>query len=234
MSREQGDREQQLGDEITVSNGVMSHAASRKSTTFGKVAEAAAKLEPPTEVKLKDPKDWKIAGKALKRLDTPDKTTGKMTYGIDIKLPGMLNAAMRLNIPTVFVSGGPMEAGKTVASGPVAEHPHPRPELRREGLAREVVRLVQEARKNDGDPGTVLARRLSNAEYDYTIRDLTGVDIRPAQEFPVDPANQAGFDKQFGDFRDRSGDLRLHRHAVARLDPAAPVAGLTAPAERVP
>lgn len=51
-----------------------------------------------------------------------------------------------------------------------------------------------EARKNDGDPGIVLARRLSNAEYNYTIRDLTGVDIRPTREFPVDPANTAGFD----------------------------------------
>jgi hypothetical protein len=53
---------------------------------------------------------------------------------------------------------------------------------------------ASEARKNAGDPGPVLARRLSNAEYDYTIRDLTGVDIRPAHEFPVDPANTAGFD----------------------------------------
>lgn len=51
-----------------------------------------------------------------------------------------------------------------------------------------------EARKNAGDPGLVLARRLSNAEYNYTIRDLTGVDLRPAREFPVDPANPAGFD----------------------------------------
>jgi len=51
-----------------------------------------------------------------------------------------------------------------------------------------------EARQHDGDPGVVLARRLSNAEYNYTIRDLTGIDMRPAQEFPVDPANQAGFD----------------------------------------
>ena len=50
------------------------------------------------------------------------------------------------------------------------------------------------ARRNDGDPGVVLARRLSNAEYNYTIHDLTGVDIRPAKEFPVDPANLAGFD----------------------------------------
>ena len=51
-----------------------------------------------------------------------------------------------------------------------------------------------EAQKNAGDPGPVLARRLSNAEYDYTLRDLTGVDLRPTREFPVDPANQAGFD----------------------------------------
>jgi len=51
-----------------------------------------------------------------------------------------------------------------------------------------------ERRRNAGDPGVVLARRLSNSEYNYTIRDLTGVDIRPAREFPVDPANTAGFD----------------------------------------
>uniref|UniRef100_Q029N9 Cytochrome c domain-containing protein n=1 Tax=Solibacter usitatus (strain Ellin6076) TaxID=234267 RepID=Q029N9_SOLUE len=51
-----------------------------------------------------------------------------------------------------------------------------------------------EARKHAGDPGLVLARRLSNAEYNYTIRDLTGVDMRPTREFPVDPANTAGFD----------------------------------------
>jgi hypothetical protein len=51
-----------------------------------------------------------------------------------------------------------------------------------------------ESQKNAGDPGPVPARRLSNAEYDYTIRDLTGQDLRPTKEFPVDPANQEGFD----------------------------------------
>lgn len=51
-----------------------------------------------------------------------------------------------------------------------------------------------EATRNAGDPGPVLARRLSNAEYNYSIRDLTGVDIRPTATFPVDPANEAGFD----------------------------------------
>jgi hypothetical protein len=53
---------------------------------------------------------------------------------------------------------------------------------------------VDEAKRTAGDPGPILARRLSNAEYDNTVRDLTGVDIRPTQEFPVDPANEAGFD----------------------------------------
>ncbi len=57
----------------------------------------------------------------------------------------------------------------------------------------EALRLA-EAKRRAGDPGLVLARRLSNAEFDYTIRDLTGVDLRPAKEFPVDPANEAGFD----------------------------------------
>ncbi|MGY2883729.1 isoquinoline 1-oxidoreductase beta subunit [Bradyrhizobium sp. USDA 4524] len=81
--------------ECKVSNGVITHTPSGKTTTYGKVAEAAAKLEPPADVKLKDPKDWTIAGKGLKRLDTVDKTTGKMVYGIDVKLPGMLNAAIK-------------------------------------------------------------------------------------------------------------------------------------------
>jgi isoquinoline 1-oxidoreductase beta subunit len=81
--------------ECTVAKGVITHKASGKTTTYGEVAEAAAKLTPPSEVKLKDPKDWTIAGKGLLRLDTADKTTGTMVYGIDIKLPGMLNAAIK-------------------------------------------------------------------------------------------------------------------------------------------
>jgi isoquinoline 1-oxidoreductase subunit beta len=81
--------------ECTASNSVITHSPSGRTTTFGKVAEAAAKLEPPAEIKLKDPKDWKIAGKPLQRLDTADKINGKMIYGIDVKLPGMLNAAIK-------------------------------------------------------------------------------------------------------------------------------------------
>ena len=81
--------------EVSAASGVLTHRPSGRTTTYGKVAAAAAKLEPPKEVKLKDPKDWKIAGKPLKRLDTPDKVTGKQVYGADLKLPGMLNAAIK-------------------------------------------------------------------------------------------------------------------------------------------
>jgi isoquinoline 1-oxidoreductase beta subunit len=81
--------------ECAAESGVISHKASGRSIRYGQVAEAAAKLEPPKEVKLKDPKDWKIAGKPLLRLDTADKLTGKQVYGADIRLAGMLNAAIK-------------------------------------------------------------------------------------------------------------------------------------------
>jgi isoquinoline 1-oxidoreductase beta subunit len=81
--------------ECTVSNSVITHKASGRKTTYGKVAEAAAKLEQPKDVKLKDPKEWKVIGKPLARLDTADKVTGKQVYGFDLKLPGMLNAAIK-------------------------------------------------------------------------------------------------------------------------------------------
>jgi isoquinoline 1-oxidoreductase subunit beta len=81
--------------ECSAAKSVITHTPSGKTTTYGKVAEAAAILPPPTDVKLKDPKDWKLIGKGLKRLDTPDKVTGATVYGIDVKLPGMLNAAIK-------------------------------------------------------------------------------------------------------------------------------------------
>ena len=61
--------------ELTVSNGVITHAATGRKTTYGKVAAAAAKVTPPDpkSIKLKDPKEWKVAGKPMKRLDTAEK-----------------------------------------------------------------------------------------------------------------------------------------------------------------
>jgi isoquinoline 1-oxidoreductase beta subunit len=82
-------------NECTAANSVVTHTPSSRKLGYGHLAAAAAKLEPPKEVKLKDPKDWKIAGKPLKRLDTLDKLTGATTYGIDVRLPGMLTAAIK-------------------------------------------------------------------------------------------------------------------------------------------
>lgn len=72
--------------------------------------------------------------------------------------------------------------------------PQPSPKSRRQVAGWIEALRADVARRNAGDPGAVLLHRLSNAEYNYTIRDLTGVDIRPTREFPVDPANPAGFD----------------------------------------
>ncbi|MGD1071322.1 MAG: DUF1592 domain-containing protein [Bryobacteraceae bacterium] len=77
---------------------------------------------------------------------------------------------------------------------PPKQAPQPPAEARRQVVEWIQSVRAEEIRRNAGDPGPVLNRRLSNAEYNNTIRDLTGVDLRPAKEFPVDPANQAGFD----------------------------------------
>ena len=69
-------------------------------------------------------------------------------------------------------------------------------------------------RKSEGDPGLVLARRLSNAEYNYTIRDLTGQDLEPTREFPVDPANPAGFDNSGESLTMSSGLLNKYLQAA--------------------
>jgi isoquinoline 1-oxidoreductase subunit beta len=80
--------------ECDATNGVITHQPSGRSVSYGKVADAASKLTPPSDVVLKSAKDWKIVGKPLKRLDTAAKLVGKTTYGIDVRLPGMLYAAI--------------------------------------------------------------------------------------------------------------------------------------------
>ena len=91
--------------ECSASDGIVKHS-SGKTLSYGKLAAAAAKLEPPKEVKLKDSKDWKIAGKSVLRLDTMDKLTGKQIYGIDMKLPNMLTAAFKASP----VNGGKLKS----------------------------------------------------------------------------------------------------------------------------
>ncbi len=80
--------------QITVKNGVVSHAASGKKAGFGELAEAAAKLPVPVDVKLKDQKDFALIGRSAPRKDSVAKTTGRATFTQDIKLPGMLTAVV--------------------------------------------------------------------------------------------------------------------------------------------
>jgi isoquinoline 1-oxidoreductase beta subunit len=81
--------------ECVAENSVIRHAPSGRKTTYGKVADAASKVTPPTEVTLKSESEWKVAGTPVKRLDTADKLTGKLVYGADIQLDGMLLASIK-------------------------------------------------------------------------------------------------------------------------------------------
>jgi isoquinoline 1-oxidoreductase subunit beta len=80
--------------ECTAKNSVITHAASGRTVTYGAVAADAAKIEPPAQVALKDPSEWTLAGTSRQRLDVPDKVTGAVRYAIDVRLPGMLYAAV--------------------------------------------------------------------------------------------------------------------------------------------
>ena len=80
---------------LTTANGVITDKASGQSLRYGAVADRAAGLQPPAEVKLKDPSQFRLIGKPVHRIDTPDKATGKTVYGIDVMLPGMKFATLR-------------------------------------------------------------------------------------------------------------------------------------------
>ncbi|WP_062308195.1 xanthine dehydrogenase family protein molybdopterin-binding subunit [Polynucleobacter sinensis] len=82
--------------ECVAKDSVITHTASGRKTTFGKVSVAASQLEVPKEIPLKDPKEWTLIGKPVNRIDgTADKVTGKQIYAIDLKLPGMLVATIK-------------------------------------------------------------------------------------------------------------------------------------------
>ena len=83
--------------ELSVDKGVVVHAASQRKLRFGQLAAAASKLTPPDPktIVLKNPRNWTIAGKPTKRLDTAERVNGQIRYGIDTALPGMLYAAIK-------------------------------------------------------------------------------------------------------------------------------------------
>ncbi|HTW36363.1 MAG TPA: molybdopterin cofactor-binding domain-containing protein [Rhizomicrobium sp.] len=87
----------------TASNSVVTHTATGRKLGYGALVDAASKVVPPKNVPLKDPKDFVLIGKPLKRLDTPNKTDGKVVYGIDAMLPGMKFAT---------IAASPVKGGK--------------------------------------------------------------------------------------------------------------------------
>jgi isoquinoline 1-oxidoreductase beta subunit len=78
----------------TTSNGEVTHKESGRKISYGALTTAASSQTPPKDVALKDPKDFVLIGKPLKRFDTPDKANGKAVYGIDAMLPGMKFATL--------------------------------------------------------------------------------------------------------------------------------------------
>ena len=80
--------------ECTVDRGIISHRTTNRTLRYGQVAAAAARLKPPEDVRLRDPRDWKIAGKPVRRLDIADKVLGKPVFAVDVALPGMLHASI--------------------------------------------------------------------------------------------------------------------------------------------
>jgi isoquinoline 1-oxidoreductase subunit beta len=94
--------------------GQVIHTASGRRLSYGQLAEKASSMPPPKDVALKDPKDFKLIGKPTKCIDTQEKINGKGTFGIDVKVPGMLTALIAR--PPVF--GGKVksfDAGKAKA-----------------------------------------------------------------------------------------------------------------------
>lgn len=87
-------------------NSQVIHSDSQRRLSYGELVEKASTLPPPQNVTLKDPKDFKIIGTAIKRLDTPDKTNGKAIFGLDVNAPGMLVAVVAR--PPVF--GGKLKS----------------------------------------------------------------------------------------------------------------------------
>ena len=79
--------------QLTTKDGVIRFGA--KHLTYGEVAESAMKLAPPTSVKLKEKKDWKVIGTRVKRLDSLEKITGLAQFGMDVQFPGLRTALVR-------------------------------------------------------------------------------------------------------------------------------------------
>ena len=180
--------------ECRAAAGIITHTASNRRTSYGKVAAAAARLTPPAEVALKDPKDWKLAGKRLARLDTVDKTNGKQVYGADLQLPGMVNAAIK-DCP---VFGGTLKAYDAAA---VAKLPG----------VKTVVRVGDSAVAVVADTWWRAKKALDALPVEWDFGAPAGV-----QPAGGDAMVRAGLDAEQAAVGNRQGDARAALAAAAR------------------
>jgi isoquinoline 1-oxidoreductase beta subunit len=173
--------------ECGTSNGIVTHPGSGRSVSYGKVAERAATVALPDEVRLKDRKDWTVAGRGVKRLDTPEKTTGRLVYGIDVNLPGMLNATIR---------ACPVFGGRLIGFD----------EARVRGMkgVRKVVRIGDDAVAVVADTWWHARKALDAlpVEWDYGANEkISSASIAGWLEQGLDPAQPAYVGNRVGDAR---------------------------------
>src|SRR5712671_565141 len=151
--------------ECRAENSVITHGPSGRTVRFGEVAQAAAGIAPPKTVALKVPADWKLIGTRRKRLDVADKINGQTVYAIDVRVPGMLCAALA-QCP---VFGGKL---KSVDEAAIAGRPGVRRVVRFDDAVAVVANTWWQAKKaldalpvawDDGQHGTVSS--MSIADY---------------------------------------------------------------------
>jgi isoquinoline 1-oxidoreductase beta subunit len=172
--------------ECRVAAGVITHPGSGRRTTYGQMAAAAGKLPVPANPPLKDPKDWKLVGARLARLDTVEKTTGALVYGADLKLPGMLNAAIR-DCP---VFGGKVRSFDAAA---IATRPG----------VRKVVKVGDSAVAVVADTWWRAKTALDALPIDWDLGPHAGV-----QQAQIDATLKAGLDAEQAAVGNRNGDAR--------------------------
>jgi isoquinoline 1-oxidoreductase beta subunit len=180
--------------ECGVAKGVITHAGSGRRTTYGQVAAAASKLAPPADVPLKDPKTWTIAGQRLARLDTVDKTTGAQVYSADLRLPGMLNAAIK-DCP---VFGGKVRGFDAAA---IAARPG----------VKKVVKVGDSAVAVVADTWWRAKTALDALPIDWDLGPNAAV-----QQAQIDATLAAGLDAEQAAVGNRSGDAKAALAAAAR------------------
>jgi isoquinoline 1-oxidoreductase beta subunit len=196
--------------ECRASAGVITHPGSNRRTTYGQMAAAAAKLPVPTEVPLKDPKDWKLVGKRLARLDTVEKTNGTLVYGADLKLPGLLNAAIK-DCP---VFGGKVKSFNASAI------------LGRPGV-KKVVKVADTAVAVVADTWWRAKTALDALPIDWDLGPHAGV-----QQAQIAATLKAGLDAEQAVVGNARGDAKAVIGKAARKLDAGAMRGLDAHAER--